>query len=233
MDSKTPKQLNTAVSSSLRHELLQPISALKMLIHRLESDGRADQSRMFEVMGLAVDQLNDNIDRIVLYETLAHGLVQEKTEKISISHFLDDLQRQIEGAFTVRSPKVEFDCGCHGQSIMGSPNALSIALTEAILNASAYATSPSVLVRVSHGANGTVFSVVNEGLCIEPLDAEDFFCPFVKCDKNANRSTKGLGLGLPIARLYAEQFSATTELLPLDDKSGMQFRLIVPGISTD
>ncbi|MEM6537944.1 MAG: ATP-binding protein [Pseudomonadota bacterium] len=204
-----------------------------MLIHRLEADGRADQSRMFEVMGLAVDQLNDNIDRIVLYETLAHGLVKEKIEKISIGRFLNDLQRQIESAFTARSPKVEFDCECQGKPISGSPNALSVALTEAIQNASAYATGPSVFVRINHGANGTVFSVVNEGLCIEPLDAEEFFCPFLKCDKNANRSTKGLGLGLPIARLYAEQFSATTELLPLDDRSGMEFRLIVPGISTD
>jgi two-component system osmolarity sensor histidine kinase EnvZ len=83
-------------------------------------------------------------------------------------------------------------------ALSGRPNALKRALANLIDNAAAH--GDHVRIETAHGPDAISIAVEDDGPGIAPDLYEDAFRPFSRLDETRTRNTKGVGLGLAIAR---------------------------------
>jgi two-component system osmolarity sensor histidine kinase EnvZ len=83
------------------------------------------------------------------------------------------------------------------------PTALKRALANLVMNAAAHGDQVELVAR--RGAGGLEILVDDNGPGIPAAQYEEAFKPFVRLDEARNQNTKGVGLGLAIARDVARR----------------------------
>ena len=217
------------LESRLRHDMLQPVAALRMLLHRAATGRPATEARMFDAMATAVDELEAAVARIALYERLAHGATPPKIQEVGgdwLAAWLrkadasgEDVSIEVRGepesAFRYRT----------------DPALLTLALDEGLANALDFGggrPAASEAAALRHGSEGREIRIRISDAGPGPVDGLDvlarpFHAPAVA---GAQRFAR-LGLGLAIAKLAAESAGAALDLRDGVD-GGAVFELRAP-----
>jgi len=108
------------------------------------------------------------------------------------------------------------------------PEKISRAIAALISNAVKFSPDGSA-VKIASETEGAVvrIGVSDSGIGILPLAIDRVFLPFVQLDDNLARRFDGSGLGLPLARLFAELHGGTVKLDSLAG-SGTTATLVLP-----
>lgn len=174
----------TQMLAALSHDLNTPLTELRLQLELLDE-------------GALREDLLDSLDelRAMVAETLGFirdDAVQETTVRLSLSGLLDDLARR----YRTLGQAVDWQAG-DAVFCRCRPLALKRALTNLIDNALQHGGDASI--RLERTAGGELrLEILDHGPGIEPARLEQVFEPFVQL--NAQKSGRGLGLGLAIAR---------------------------------
>jgi two-component system osmolarity sensor histidine kinase EnvZ len=175
----------TTLLASVSHDLRTPLTRLKLAL------ALAEPSRANEAMKRDLAEMEHMIDE---YLAFARGEGGEAVETILLRELIDQVS---EGAARAGAQvRVEADPGLIASV---RRNALSRALSNLVMNAAAH--GEHVEVHAAARPQGVVEIIVDDdGPGIPEERYEDAFKAFGRLDESRNQNTKGVGLGLAIAR---------------------------------
>lgn len=174
----------TALLASVSHDLRTPLTRLKLALALSEPNSRtADMKRDLAEMEHMVDE----------YLAFARGEGGEAAEPAPLRPLIEAVS---EGARRMGAQvKIDVDPGLIANA---RPNALKRALANLVMNAAAHGEHVEVAAR--RGAQGLEITVDDDGPGIPAEQHEEAFKAFARLDESRNQNTKGVGLGLAIAR---------------------------------
>ena len=175
----------TTLLASVSHDLRTPLTRLKLALALAEPSKRStEMKRDVAEMGHMIDE----------YLAFARGEGGEAAEAVRL---LDLIEEVSEGAVRAGARvSVEADPELMAQV---RPNALKRALANLIMNAAVHGENVAVAARArTHG--GVEIVVDDDGPGIPEDRYEEAFKAFGRLDEARNQNTKGVGLGLAIAR---------------------------------
>ncbi|WP_293904004.1 HAMP domain-containing sensor histidine kinase [Phenylobacterium sp.] len=175
----------TALLASVSHDLRTPLTRLKLSLALAEPNSRtADMKRDLAEMEHMVDE----------YLAFARGEGGEGAEPVRVLPLIETVS---EGARRVGA-KVKMTVDPDLTAIV-RPNALKRALANLVMNAAAHGEHVEIAALRTPGG-GLEIVVDDDGPGIPAEHYEDAFKAFARLDESRNQNTKGVGLGLAIAR---------------------------------
>ena len=203
----------TAILASVSHDLRTPLTRLKLALALAEPTTRtADMKRDLAEMEHMIDE----------YLDFARGEGAGAAEAVQMRPLLEEVG---EGA---RRAGAEVTISADpGLSATVRASALKRALSNLVMNAAAHGDQVELAARA--GLDGGLEILVDDnGPGIPKEQYQEAFKPFVRLDEARNQNTKGVGLGLAIARDVARRHGGeiTLERSPL---GGLRAVVKLPG----
>ena len=164
--------------------------------------------------------------------TLAFGRDSTTTEppaRIDLAELVRTILDETADARPELADRLTADVPDH-LTIQARPVALKRALVNLINNAAAYGGSAHVVVAPPEPAapdQSATLLIDDEGPGIPEADRERMFQPFQRLEVSRNRSTGGVGLGLPIARNIIRAHGGDVTL-ESRQPSGLRARVVLP-----
>ncbi|MCR5873232.1 ATP-binding protein [Phenylobacterium sp. J426] len=174
----------TALLASVSHDLRTPLTRLKLALALEETAGAADMKRDLAEMEHMIDE----------YLAFARGEGGEALESAPLRRLIEDVS-----AGAVRAGAQVKVAADPELAVRVRPNALKRALANLIMNAASHGQRVEVAAR-GRPQGGVEIVVDDDGPGIPPERYEEAFKAFARLDDSRNQNTKGVGLGLAIAR---------------------------------
>ena len=201
----TQKELSSAIS----HELRTPISRMRFALEMLtETDEREEQERLWQMMNVDLEELDNLIDSSLTYSRFER---EQPEPHLTAIEFAPWLEEEVESMRILgRSLELSVDCSKlpDSQEVELDQKSMPYAVTNLLRNAIKYAkTKISVSTEV---VNGHIRVYVDDdGIGIPEEERQRVFFAFTRLDRSRDRATGGYGLGLAIVRLVLEQHGGT------------------------
>jgi signal transduction histidine kinase len=201
----THKELSSAIS----HELRTPIARMRFALEMLaETDERAERERLWQLMEVDLDELDNLIDSSLTYARFEREQPELHLTPVELAPWLEEevesmriLGRNLE--LTVDSSALPA-----GQRVELDLKSMPYAITNLLRNAIKYARTTIAVSAEVVGAHIRVH-VDDDGIGIPAAERQRVFFAFTRLDRSRDRSTGGYGLGLAIVRLVLEQHGGT------------------------
>ena len=218
--------------ANVSHELKTPITSIKGFVETLlggAMDKPEDSKRFLEIVASQADRLNAIID-----DLLSLSQLEQDVEKVDIVFEESELKPVLEMAIQVCVPKavekkvrVELDCP-NSVRVRINPQLLEQAVINLVDNAIKYSLpSRKIEVVVTHGEDGAIVAVMDEGRGIEKEHFPRLFERFYRVDRDRSREMGGTGLGLAIVKHIAQVHGGSVSVDSLVGK-GSTFRIHLP-----
>ena len=179
--------------------------------------------------------INDILD-LSKFELGDHNLQEEDIE---ISAMLDIVLDLIQERAVANNIEVELDAPIDLPVLRGDPRKIKQILINIMANAIKFSDAGGrTTLRVwCHAESGYVFQITDTGIGIAPDDIPNALSRFGQVDSDLNRKYEGTGLGLPLAKAFAEMHGGSLDLQSQVDMGTtvtIQFpveRVVVPTVS--
>ena len=201
----------TTLLLGLSHELSAPVARLTMAI---ELYAKQIDSAKREDMETDLDEMRRIIEQFL---SAARCLSPQEQQQYSLVHLMGWLEQRYSGRSSV---KVEIPLQESSYAI--NATALERILINLIDNALRHAPHSSITIKVKQHPDKLEFTVSDNGPGIPEADIPRLFHPFEK-----RAASQGVGLGLALSRLMAEQ-NGWTLTLKNRDAGGLQANILIP-----
>lgn len=209
----TQKELSSAIS----HELRTPIARMRFALEMLtETDERDEQLRLWDMMKVDLDELDNLIDSSLTYSRFER---EQPEPHLSSVPFGKWLEAEVESMRILgRSLTLSVDCSrlTDEQTVELDQKSMPYAVTNLLRNAIKYAKT-QINVSCEIVDEHVRVYVDDDGIGIPPDERQRVFFAFTRLDRSRDRATGGYGLGLAIVRLVLEQHGGqvTADASPL------------------
>ena len=203
----------TTLLASVSHDLRTPLTRLKLAL------ALAEPSKRNAAMKRDLAEMEHMIDE---YLAFARGEGGEAVETVTLRDLLEAVS---EGA--VRAGAQVSVAADPQLTAQVRPNALKRALANLIMNAAGHGERVEVAAR-ARAQGGVEISVDDDGPGIPEQHYEEAFKAFGRLDEARNQNTKGVGLGLAIARDVARGHGGDI-ILSRSALGGLRAVLRLPG----
>jgi two-component system osmolarity sensor histidine kinase EnvZ len=175
----------TTLLAAVSHDLRTPLTRLRLEVALSEPGPRAEE------MKADIAEMEHMIDE---YLAFARGEGGEGIEAIDLGALITEVS---EGASRAGARvSVAAEAGLIAEA---RPNALKRALSNLIMNAAGHGATVEVRARAG-GASAAEITIDDDGPGIPAERYEEAFTPFGRLDEGRSQHSKGVGLGLAIAR---------------------------------
>ncbi len=205
------------LSCGISHELRTPIARLRFALEMLsETDERAERERLWAMMVVDIDELDNLIDSSLTYARFEREAPEPHFSGV---HFSEWLEGEIDAVRLLgRELQIDVDTSAVPEKISVDVDrkAMPYAIRNLLRNAFKYAIK-RVLVSAELAEGKILIHVDDDGIGIPAEEREHIFTAFTRLDRSRDRSTGGYGLGLAIARRVMELHggTATANAAPL------------------
>ncbi|WP_297694473.1 ATP-binding protein [Phenylobacterium sp.] len=175
----------TTLLASVSHDLRTPLTRLKLAL------ALAEPSKRTTAMKRDLAEMEHMIDE---YLAFARGEGGEAVEAVRLRDIIEEVSEGVVRAGAQVSVAADPELTARVR-----PNALKRALSNLVMNAAAHGERVEVAVRPT-GQGGVEIVVDDDGPGIPEDRYEEAFKAFGRLDEARNQNTKGVGLGLAIAR---------------------------------
>ncbi|MCC6207061.1 MAG: PAS domain S-box protein, partial [Gammaproteobacteria bacterium] len=184
------------------HDLRQPLTAANLFIGALKTtELTPKQRKIVSHLDQAMTNFNELLSSLLNISRLDAGVITPEHRAISItvlfswlSNSFAQLAHQKDIDFTIRPP-VRWDT-----HILGDSNLIKTALSNLVSNAIKFATGGKVLICARARGNGVLLQVRDNGPGIPAASIASVFDEFVQLNNPQRDMSKGVGLGLSIAK---------------------------------
>lgn len=192
------------------HEFKTPLSIINVnshLVKRFLPDERQRHMTAIDAQGKYIEGL---VNRMVFMSRLDSG-VSTPSEHIQIDEFMRTVYTSEDTAIAEKKAIVQLDLQSPNTSICADPELLLTAFQNILDNALTYSNEPVEISIKTRTLNETVSVIFEDkGIGIPEDLQERVFERFFRVDEA--HTTRGLGLGLPIAKRIIENCGGTIEL---------------------
>jgi len=218
------QRLQKTLLDTVSHELKTPLtiilSALEQVSERV--DARNDESELLRHAERSAKRLLRNVNMLLDLTRFEGGVVKPKVEAVDLADLAVRLRAELAEEFGARAGEIRFE---PTEAIVHTDEALLFQLLNQLLRNALGHTPPSTVVqcRFERTPEGTRILVHDNGPGL-PEDIEALFVPF---SHGAHRRSKGLGLGLSIAKRICENLGGSLSATN-DESGGARFVATIP-----
>lgn len=206
--------------AKVTHELRTPLNGVIGLAAALQDGERSDEERR-AVAAIADcgEALLDMIDKTLDHANLEAAPVRLETAAADIREVASGAVARHRAAAAAKGVALSLDLhGAEAPRIVIDEDRLARALGHLVANAVKFTEAGAVLVKVRAVRAGkgvaVAIDVSDTGCGVRPEDAERIFLPFEQADNSMTRAHGGAGLGLAVARAFAEAMGGSLTLRP-------------------
>lgn len=222
----TVDRQRTALLAAVGHDLRTPLAGIKASVSTLRQSDVAWSDDEREELLANIEESADRLDAVVRNlldaSRLQAGMLSVRTETVAVDEVVSAALVAVPDA----AGKVVVDLAEDLPLVQADPGLLERALANVIDNAVRHGSSSSapVEIRAFAGANSVKMAIVDHGPGVSTEERERLFEPFQRLD---DRSNKGVGLGLTVARGFVQ---AMDGWMAADgtDGGGLTMRLRLP-----
>ena len=210
--------LKTAILSSVSHDLRTPLTSIEAsatsllyLADTLEAD---DRTAMLQTILEQCQRLNRYTTNVLYMGQLQYGISEERLEDVDVIDIMGPVIQSVRALFPAlkiqkRLAPLPNDAAC--QNVRANPVMLEQMFFNIIENAAKYgATDRGILIAAEFADDAIHISVIDWGPGIIVDDQPRIFDDFYRTDRA--RRNDGHGLGLAIAKGFAEAFGGRIEV---------------------
>lgn len=212
------------------HELKTPLASLKEGVDLL-ADGvpgplNAEQQSIARIMRGNVRDLHQRIDSLIHYDSALHDPAPLQISAVKLRLMLAGLIRR--NHLTLRARGVHVECGCSALQVQGDRAKLESLFENLLVNAIRFSPQGGRIgFDAAPVAGGIEICISDQGPGVAPEDRSQLFQPFFQGRNQPASALRGTGLGLALARQYAQMHGGTLELAP-HAGPGAVFRVFLP-----
>ena len=216
-------RVRAALLAAVGHDLRSPLASIKASVSSLrQSDVRWTEEEQAELLAgieTSADRLDDLVTNLLAMSRLQAGAVLVSKETVA-------LDQVVARAVMHVGPGVQIEVG-DDLEVETDPGLLERIVANLLSNALQHSpTGAPVVVSASHEHHKVVIRVVDHGPGVDERDRERIFAPFQRLgDRTANG---GIGLGLAIARGFAEALDGSLEAQTTPG-GGLTMKVALPG----
>lgn len=220
--------------ADVAHELRTPLTILEGQLELVQQGLKSASPETFVPMLDEVIRLSglvEDLHQLSLADAGQLTLNRQQTD-------LTDIAQRVVENFSLEAESRQVDLAMHVQGsvdldkpvgeILGDPHRMTQVLVNLVDNALTHTPSGgSVTVTLSSDADTVTVAVSDTGPGIAPEHLPHVFDRFYRADNNRSRTTGGMGLGLAIAKGFAEAHGGTIEVASTVGV-GTTFTVVVP-----
>ena len=201
---ETANRAKTRFLAAASHDLRQPIQAINLFRDALgRTDLNAEQKTIFKFLSLSVHSLGELLYLLLDISKLDAGQIKALMSPVQV----EDLFRAIDGEFSSlaqqRNLRFKLFYPFKSMVLLTDHGLLMSVLRNLIDNAFKYTEQGGVLVGVRKRRGYGVIQVWDTGIGIDPIYGDQIFEECFQVGNVLHDRTKGLGIGLSIARRMA------------------------------
>ena len=221
----------TRFLAAAAHDLLQPLNAAKLfaaLLNEHRDEMTEEQSRLVARVENGLLSVEDLLGALLDISRLDTARLEAKPKNFRVSEMFEALENQFGQTFAEQGLRLRFV----GTSLVvhSDPALLRRVLQNFISNARRYTREGGVLVGCRRCGDRVSIQVIDTGVGIAESDQKAVFQEFHRLSDGAERTKRGLGLGLAIvdriARLLGHEILLRSKL-----GKGSCFEVLVPRAS--
>lgn len=223
------EQANFAKSrflASVSHDLRQPFQALRLFSDTLHGRCRGcDNGKVLRAMDQALGSGETLLQDLADYSILDAGLITPKPITISTTLLMQSVLCALQPL--TRAKGLTLRVNIEPKIIDVDPTLFCRLLGNLTANAAKFTERGDILVGCRSVADGTLVVVKDTGIGIPAEQQERVFEEFFQLHNDERDRTKGVGLGLPMARRLAELMGMRLRLVSRPGK-GTLVALVIP-----
>lgn len=236
LDARQESDAKSHYLASMSHELRTPLNAIiggtEMVIEEMKDDGDARYADDLERINHAGRHLLGLIEHVLDLSKIEAGRMTLDIESIELASFVKELMAPMELLARQRDISITFELITSHLTLDGDALRLRQILTNLLGNALKFAPGEQVCLRVRdvQGAPELIaFEVEDHGIGIEEDALEGLFTPFSQADASIQKRFGGTGLGLTIAREFAQLMGGELRVESVVGE-GTTFTLEIPAV---
>lgn len=201
------------VSNNVAHDLRTPLTRIRGKVETTLL-ANADIEEHKELSGIVIEECDKLMHLINNMLTLAEyesGLIQRKSEKISLKELLHNLCDIFETVCEDKEIKLELEIDNSDLQILGDKEKIQRSLANLLDNAIKYS-DPKKSISITAKSTSTKIEITikDNGCGINIDDQTKIFDRFYRVDES--RTTPGHGLGLNLAKAFIENHDGTIDV---------------------
>ena len=212
MSQEVPSWETENLVSRVRHDLLQPAAAMKLLLSRLDELTSQDEVRsLAKILNRSVAELDETVQRIADHMMLVHGSVESSPAPLNIRAWMNEEAPTF--ADRAKAAGLDFHIDVPDTTVTTDAALLSRVVGELLDNAIDFTQTGSVSLIVGTDPAFQI-SVCDTGIGLPTSSVQVLMKPYFTEQAEKSRRQNRLGIGLPRAELAAALLGGTVTLQP-------------------
>lgn len=190
--------------ASASHDLRQPMQAIRLLVDSLGRTAlNAEQRRICHYINASASEIGGLLNALLDISKLDSGMIRPDNEAIQVYSFVSRIDAEFSALAVNKSLRFNL-CFPFGDMAVRSDGKLLMSLMGNLIgNAIKYTDTGGILVAVRRRGRQALVQVWDTGCGIAPEYLDSIFEEYFQVGNPERDRTKGLGLGLAIARRIA------------------------------
>ncbi|OGC88587.1 hypothetical protein A2419_02895 [Candidatus Adlerbacteria bacterium RIFOXYC1_FULL_48_26] len=229
-ESKAKNDFIAILSHELRNPLAPILSSIDLL--KLKNSHDAEDMEILEMMEDRMGTVRRLLDDLLDISRISEGKVTLKKDVVELTSVLKSAVVSTEHHRKELHQRLAMKLPQKPLSIVGDAVRLEQIFSNLLTNASKFSSSGDTIALHMREHDGVAeIEVVDRGIGIDPGELETIFLPFRQI-QDAERSKKGLGIGLALVRNFVEMHSGTIQAHSEGRNRGSRFIVRLPLIVT-
>ncbi len=226
-------EVKTRLVANVSHEFRTPLNSIlgltKLLLSRSDGELSEEQEKQLQFVKSSAEALSELVNDLLDLSKMEAGKVALRTSEFTVQSLFSAMRGMLKPLVT--SPDVKLvivDPPASLPPLETDEGKIGQIFRNLVSNALKFTPSGEVRIWAEEVRPGVVaFHVRDTGIGIEKEHRELIFDEFFQIDSPLQRSVKGTGLGLPLARQLAERLGGT---LTVDSEVGVgsTFSVVIP-----
>lgn len=189
----------TRFLASASHDLRQPIHSMGLFSDALENElDKPSQFELMKRMKESMGAMDELLYSLLDISRLDAGVIETNVEPVLTTHMLDKLMATFIPQAALINIDLQLDCpSC---AVKSDVMLLENVLRNLLSNALKYTEQGAVLIKCEQASGSVSISIKDTGIGISKQHQEKIFDEFYQAHNPERDRTKGLGLGLSIAK---------------------------------
>ncbi len=194
----------TRFLTAVSHDLRQPIQAINLFHDALGRTALSDEQRSISnFLALSVRSLGEMLYALLDISKLDAGLFKAQMKAVPVDELFAAIDAEFSPLALSKGLRFKLYSPLGGLVLMTDPGIVFSVLRNLIDNAFKYTRAGGVLVGARLRGGRVVIQVWDTGIGIDPALGQRIFDEYFQVDNGVRDRSKGLGLGLSIARRMA------------------------------
>jgi signal transduction histidine kinase len=226
---RTKDQFLAVLGHELRNPLAPTVTALELMKRRDPTTFRRER----EVLERQVAHMSRLVSDLLDISRLTQGRVRLEPRRFELSEAVERATEMARPLIAQQRHTLQVSVPATGLPMYGDRDRIVQVLSNLLTNAARY-TAPGGQIAVTAAAMGerVTIAVQDDGPGVPAELLPNLFEPFAQGPRALDRREGGLGLGLALARTFAELHAGTIRLEAGDGGRGSRFVIDLPLVST-